>query len=138
MKLCGFYAPLIIIFCCLLIGCGNRNTRYGFGFGVYMEAPPGMKKGAALSSWYTSSSTSSSTMTKEKFLGAALDAFIQHEHQAIAEALAAGRGSHLDALATLARVPQHEQFFWLSNIRQNCFHFTVEYSKKCFRQQAKE
>ena len=48
-----------------------------------MEAPPGMKKGVGLSSWYTSSSTSSSTMTKEEFMGAELDKFIRQGHPLI-------------------------------------------------------
>ena len=86
-----------------------------------MEAPPGMKKGMGLSSWYTSSSTSSSTMTKEEFMGAALDKFIQQEHPLIAEELAMGEGPRLEALVTLAMVPKREQSLWLNSIRRNCF-----------------
>ena len=134
----GFYLPMIIVCCFLLIGCGNRNTRFGFGVGVHMEAPPGMKKGMGLSSWYTSSSTSSSTMTKEEFMGAALDKFIQQEHPLMAEELAIGEGARLEALMTLAMVPKHEQSLWLKSIRENCFEKNINHTKECLRQQAKE
>ena len=134
----GFYLPMIIVCCFLLIGCGNRNTRFGFGVGVHMEAPPGMKKGMGLSSWYTSSSTSSSTMTKEEFMGAALDKFIQQEHPLIAEELAIGEGARLEALMTLAMVPKDEQSLWLKNILKNCFENNIDRTKACLRQQAKE
>ena len=134
----GFYLPMIIVCCFLLIGCGNRNTRFGFGVGVHMEAPPGMKKGMGLSSWYTSSSTSSSTMTKEEFMGAALDKFIQQEHPLIAEELAIGEGARLEALMTLAMVPKHEQSLWLKNILKHCFENNIDRTKACLRQQAKE
>ena len=103
-----------------------------------MEAPPGMKKGMGLSSWYTSSSTSSSTMTKEEFMGAALDKFIQQEHPLMAEELAIGEGARLEALMTLAMVPKHEQSFWLNSDRRNCSENTLEHTRLCLRQQAKE
>ena len=103
-----------------------------------MEAPPGMKKGIGLSSWYTSSSTSSSTMTKEEFMGAAPDKFIQQEHLLIAEELAIGEGDRLEALVTLAMVPKHEQSLWLKNIQKNCFENNIDRTKACLRQQAKE
>ena len=138
MNLRGFYLPLIIVCCFLLIGCGNRNTRFGFGVGIHMEAPPGMKKGMGLSSWYTSSSTSSSTMTKEEFMGVALDKFIQQEHPLIAEELAVGEGARLEALMTLAMVPKHEQSLWLKNSLKNCFENNIDRTKACLRQQAKE
>ena len=85
-----------------------------------MEAPPGMKKGVGLSSWYTSSSTSSSTMTKEEFMGAELDKFIQQGHPLIAEELVIGEGHHLEALVTLAMVPRQEQSLWLKSTRKDC------------------
>ena len=103
-----------------------------------MEAPPGMKKGVGLSSWYTSSSTSSSTMTKEEFMGAALDKFIQQEYSLIAEELAIGEGARLEALMILAMVPIQEQTFWLNSVRRNCSENTLEHTRLCFRQQAKE
>ena len=103
-----------------------------------MEAPPGMKKGVGLSSWYTSSSTSSSTMTKEEFMGAELDKFIQQGHPLIAEELVIGEGHHLEALVTLAMVPRQEQSLWLKSIRKNCFEKTVDHTKECLRQQVKE
>ena len=102
-----------------------------------MEAPPGMKKGVGLSSWYTSSSTSSSTMTKEEFLGAELDKF-QLGHPLIAEELVIGEGDHLEALVTLAMVPRQEQSLWLKSIRENCFEKNINHTKECLRQQAKE
>ena len=138
MNLQGFYLPLIILCCLLLIGCGNRNTRFGFGVGVRMEAPPGVKKGVGLSSWYTSSSTSSSTMTKEEFMGAELDKFIQQRHPLIAEELAIGEGHHLEALVTLAMVPRQEKSFWLNSIRKSCFEKTIDHTKECLRQQVQE
>ena len=138
MNLQGFYLPLIILCCSLLIGCGNRNTRFGFGVGVHMEAPPGMKKGVGLSSWYTSSSTSSSTMTKEEFMGAELDKFIQQRYPLIAEEFVIGDGHHLVALVTLAMVPRQEQSLWLNSIRKNCFEKTIDHTKECLRQQVKE
>ena len=138
MNLRGFYLPLIFLSCLLLIGCGNRITRFGFGVGVHMEAPPGMKKGVGLSSWYTSSSTSSSTMTKEEFMGAELDKFIQQGHPLIAEELVIGEGHHLEALVTLAIVPRQEQSLWLKSIRENCFEKNINHTKECLRQQAKE
>jgi hypothetical protein len=134
----GIYLSLILLCCFLLIGCGNRNTRFGFGVGVHMEAPPGMKKGMGLSSWYTSSSTSSFTMTKEEFMGAALDKFIQQEHPLIAEELALGEGHRLEALVTLAMVPKREQSLWLNSIRKNCFENNIDHTKACLRQQAQE
>ena len=137
MSLQGFYLPVIILCCLLLIGCGNRNTRFGFGVGVHMEAPPGMKKGVGLSSWYTSSSTSSSTMTKEEFMGAALDKFIRQEHPLITEELAIGEGPRLEALVTLAMVPKREQSLWLNSIRRNCFEKNINHTKACLSQQAK-
>ena len=103
-----------------------------------MEAPPGMKKGMGLSSWYTSSSTSSSTMTKEEFMGAELEKFIQQEHPLIAEELSIGEGHHLEALVTLAMVPRQEQSLWLSSIRKNCFEKNIDHTKECLKQQAKE
>ncbi len=103
-----------------------------------MEAPPGMKKGMGLSSWYTSSSTSSSTMTKEEFMGAELDKFIQQGHPLIAEELVIGEGHHLEALVTLAMVPRQEQSLWLNSIRRNCFEKNIDHPKACFSQQAKE
>ena len=103
-----------------------------------MEAPPGMKKGVGLSSWYTSSSTSSSTMTKEEFMGAELDKFIQQRHPLIAEELFIGEGHHLEALVTLAMVPRHEQLFWLNSIRKSCFEKTIDHTKECLRQRVKE
>ena len=138
MNLRRFYLPLIFLSCFLLIGCGNRNTRFGFGVGVHVEAPPGMKKGMGLSSWYTSSSTSSSTMTKEEFMGAALDKFIQQEHPLIAEELAMGEGPRLEALVTLAMVPKREQSLWLNSIRRNCFEKNIHHPEACLSQQAKE
>ena len=103
-----------------------------------MEAPPGMKKGMGLSSWYTSSSTSSSTMTKEEFMGAALDKFIQQEHPLIAEELAIGEGPRLEALVTLALVPKREQSLWLKNIWRNCYRKNIDHTEVCLSQQAKE
>ena len=103
-----------------------------------MEAPPGMKKGVGLSSWYTSSSTSSSTMTKEEFMGAELDKFIKQGHLLIAEELVTGEGHHLEALVTLAMVPRQEQSLWLNSIRRNCFEKNIDHTKECLRQQAKE
>ena len=103
-----------------------------------MEAPPGMKKGMGLSSWYTSSSTSSSTMTKEEFLGAALNKFIHQGHLLIAEELAIGEGYYLEALVTLAMVPRKEQSLWLNSIRKNCVEKNIDHTKECLRQQAKE
>ena len=103
-----------------------------------MEAPPGMKKGVGLSSWYTSSSTSSSTMTKEEFMGAELDKFIQQGHLLIAEELFTGEGHHLEALVTLAMVPRQEQSVWLKSIRRNCFEKNIGRTKECLRLQAKE
>ena len=103
-----------------------------------MEAPPGMKKGVGLSSWYTSSSTSSSTMTKEEFMGAELDKFIQQGHPLIVEELVTGEGHHLEALVTLAMVPRQEQSLWLNSIRKNCFKKNIDHTKECLRQQAKE
>ena len=138
MNLRGFYLPLFIVCCFLLIGCRNRNTRFGFGVGIHMEAPPGMKKGMGLSSWYTSSSTSSSTITKEEFMGVALDKFIQQEHPLIAEELAIGEGARLEALVTLAMVPIQEQSLWLNSVRRNCFKNTLERKKICLRKQAKK
>jgi len=102
-----------------------------------MEAPPGMKKGMGLSSWYTSSSTSSSTMTKEEFMGAALDKFIQQEHPLIAEELAMGEGPRLEALVTLAMVPKREQSLWLNSIRRNCFEKKYSASKSMFKSAGK-
>ena len=103
-----------------------------------MEAPPGIKKGMGLSSWYTSSSTSSSTMTKEEFMGAELEKFIQQGHPLIAEELVIGKGHHLEALVTLAMVPRQEQSLWLNSIRKNCFEKNIDPIKECLRQQAKE
>ena len=103
-----------------------------------MEAPPGMKKGVGLSSWYTSSSTSSSTMTKEEFMGAELDKFIQQRYPLIAEELVIGDGHHLEALVTLAMVPSQEQSLWLNSIRKNCFEKTIDHTKECLRQLVKE
>ena len=103
-----------------------------------MEAPPGMKKGVGLSSWYTSSSTSSSTMTKEEFMGAELDKFIQQRYPLIAEELVIGEGHHLEALVTLAMIPRQEQSVWLKSIRKNCFEKNINHTKECLRQQAKE
>lgn len=102
-----------------------------------MEAPPGMKKGMGLSSWYTSSSTSSSTMTKEEFMGAALDKFIQQEHPLIAEELAMGEGPRLEALVTLAMVPKREQSLWLNSIRRNCFEKKYSSSRIMFKSAGK-
>ena len=103
-----------------------------------MEAPPGMKKGVGLSSWYTSSSTSSSTMTKEEFMGAELDKFIKQGHLLIAEELVTGEGHHLEALVTLAMVPRQKQSLWLNGIRKNCFEKNIDHTKECLKQQAKE
>ena len=102
-----------------------------------MEAPPGMKKGVGLSSWYTSSSTSSSTMTKEEFMGAELDKFFQQEHPLIAEQLVIGEGHHLEALVTLAMVPRQEQSLWLKSIRKDCLKKNIDHTKECLRQWAK-
>ena len=103
-----------------------------------MEAPPGMKKGMGLSSWYTSSSTSSSTMTKEEFLGAALDKFIQQEHPLIAEELSVGEGPRLEALVTLTLLPKREQSLWLNSIRRNCFEKNIDRTRACLSQLATE
>ena len=103
-----------------------------------MEAPPGMKKGVGLSSWYTSSSTSSSTMTKEEFMGAELDKFIQQRYPLIAEELVIGEGHYLETLVTLAMVPRQEKSFWLNSIRKSCFEKTIDHTKECLRQQVKE
>ena len=103
-----------------------------------MEAPPGMKKGAGVSSLYTSSSTSSSTMTKEEFMGAELDKFIQQRYPLIAEELVIGEGHHLEALVTLAMVPRQEQSLLLKSIRKNCFEKNINHTKECLKQQAKE
>ena len=135
--------PRVLLLCCLagvffLSSCGNRNVRYGVGIGIQMEAPPGMKRGLGLSSWYTSSSTSSSTMTKEEYLGTALQRFLEQENRLVAEELAQGEGTRLHALAFLALVPPENQFHWLSQLRRQCAQSPVELQKQCFWEVARD
>ena len=88
---------LLLIF--LLLGCGRRNTFFGVGIGIRFEPPKSVQKTMNLMSWYTSSSTSSTTMDREEFLGTAqVKEFIKYNNDELFEELSQGKGEHIELL----------------------------------------
>ena len=82
---------LILIILLTMVGCGRRNTHFGLGIGIQIQPPKGVQKSLNLISWYSSSSTSSTTMDKEEFLGTAqLKQFIESNNDLLFEELARG------------------------------------------------
>ena len=96
---------LLLIF--LLLGCGKRNTFLGVGIGIRIEPPKGVQKTLNLMSWYTSSSTSSTTMDKEEFLGTAqVKEFIKYNNDELFEELSQGKGEHIELLIKVINLHQ--------------------------------
>ena len=96
---------LLLIF--LLLGCGKRNTFFGVGIGIRIEPPKGVQKTLNLMSWYTSSSTSSTTMDKEEFLGTAqVKEFIKYNNDELFEELSQGKGEHIELLIKVMNLHQ--------------------------------
>ncbi len=90
---------LILIILLIMVGCGRRNTHFGLGIGIQIQPPQGVQKSLNLMSWYSSSSTSSTTMDKEEFLGTAkLKQFIESNNDLLFEELARGEGEHINFL----------------------------------------
>ncbi len=90
---------LILIILLIMVGCGRRNTHFGLGIGIQIQPPKGVQKSLNLMSWYSSSSTSSTTMDKEEFLGTAqLKQFIESNNDLLFEELARGEGEHIEFL----------------------------------------
>jgi hypothetical protein len=90
---------LILIILHTMVGCGRRNTHFGLGIGIQIKPPKGVQKSLNLMSWYSSSSTSSTTMDKEEFLGTAqLKQFIESNNDLLFEELARGEGEHIEFL----------------------------------------
>jgi len=90
---------LILIILLTMVGCGRRNTHFGFGIGIQIQPPKGVQKSLNLMSWYSSSSTSSTTMDKEEFLDTAqLKQFIESNNDLLFEELARGEGEHIEFL----------------------------------------
>ena len=90
---------LILIILLTMVGCGRRNTHFGLGIGIQIQPPKGVQKSLNLMSWYSSSSTSSTTMDKEEFLGKAqLKQFIESNNDLLFEELARGEGEHIEFL----------------------------------------
>ena len=82
-----------------MVSCGRRNTHFGLGIGIQIQPPKGVQKSLNLMSWYSSSSTSSTTMDKEEFLGTAqLKQFIESNNDLLFEELARGEGEHIEFL----------------------------------------
>ena len=90
---------LVLIILLTMVGCGRRNTHLGLGIGIQIQPPKGVQKSLNLMSWYSSSSTSSTTMEKEEFLGTAqLKQFIESNNDLLFEVLARGEGEHIEFL----------------------------------------
>ena len=90
---------LILIILLTMVGCGRRNTHFGLGIVILIQPPKGVQKSLNLMSWYSSSSTSSTTMDKEEFLGTAqLKQFIESNNNLLFEELARGEGEHIEFL----------------------------------------
>ena len=90
---------LILIILLIMVGCGRRNTHFGLGIGIQIQPPKGVQKSLNLMSWYSSSSTSSTTMDKEEFLSTAqLKQFIESNNDLLFEELARGEGEHIEFL----------------------------------------
>ena len=90
---------LIVIILLSMVGCGRRSTHFGLGIGIQIQPPKGVQKSLNLMSWYSSSSTSSTTMDKEEFLGTAqLKQFIESNNDLLFEELARGEGEHIEFL----------------------------------------
>ena len=90
---------LILVILLIMVGCGRRSTHFGLGIGIQIQPPKGVQKTLNLMSWYSSSSTSSTTMDKEEFLGnSQLKKFIESNNDLLFEELARGEGEHIEFL----------------------------------------
>jgi hypothetical protein len=99
-----FFFLLLIL---LMLGCGRRNTFFGVGIGIRIEPPKGVQKTMNLMSWYTSSSTSSTTMDKEEFLETAqVNRFIKDNNNVLFEELSQGKGEHIELLIKVVNLYQ--------------------------------
>ena len=96
-----------------------------------MQAPPGLQKTLHISSWYISSSTSSSTMTKEEYLGTVLNQFWESEHEMLHEEVARGGGDRMEALSQLAFGMRQAEPELKHTIRKACLSKSVAAFRNC-------